>query len=101
MKKAVILAVVMAMVLCAVPAMADGCGSCKPAKPCVKSHTEYFFQSTSDSIAGFRPKPWPVRPMKQAVPMEKGQPWTFQGIANSISGKAPAETKAEVPTEKK
>ena len=97
MKKAAMVLVVMAVILYAMPALAGGDGNSKPAKPCGKSSFEYFFQSASDSIASCRPKPWLTRPMKQIGTIEKGQPVTFQKLADTIEGKKPAEAKSEVP----
>ena len=54
--------------------------------PAAKKAPQGFFQSTSNGISGFRPKPWCLRPMKPAVPAKEGKATVFQNIADSMKG---------------
>ena len=106
MKKIAMLSVAIAAIFYAIPALAGDCGGCKQARQCRTSTGDGLFQSSSDSIAGYRPKPWLVRPMKPIWPVREEKAMTFQTLADNIMGrppaepespKVPAETEAETP----
>jgi len=58
----------------------------KQTAPDAKKASHGIFQSTSNAIGGFRPKPWLLRPMKPAVPAKEGKETVFQNIADSMKG---------------
>jgi hypothetical protein len=101
MKKITVTLMILSVILYALPALAGDCGGCKQARQCRTSTGDGLFQSSSDAIAGCRPKPWLVRPMKPIWPVREEKFLTFQTLADNINGKIPPEPKSDVPAEAK
>ncbi len=87
MKKAGASIIVTALFLCAMPVLAGNCGCSKCTASCGKTKATDMFQAASGAIAGFRPKPCILRPMKPWGPVEPEKTMWFQKLADGINRK--------------